>query len=427
MKFIKHIFFMMAIAAMALAVVTSWPTKPVSNASAAMSDLQQEDVFQPMMDSYVASGSQWADNPRGESAGLFVGYGDSEAFNLERTRTFLQFDLTSLEGKVATGDATLRLYFTFMTAESPGQTMNIEIHKVTQSWDNQTTWNNQPSYEPTVITSQPVDTEFGRWIEWQIPQDVIQDWIKNPEQNYGIALVSPDGETPGRHIRNFHSKEFEDPSLAPELRVSSAVPTPVPASPTPIPTATPIPPRLSLKLENEPSDEVAAGDKITYTISYSNTSEADITLNNVVITGSIPISTTLETASISDPRAQILTKTHEIVLNVGNLPRGQNGQLIYSVSPTNQMAISTIPMMNVITTPTDSIRQSVGPNRSTTTSFRSPFLSNLAIEPATEPRMTGMPIPIVNCVEASSNETGRVEICAYNPKPRLYLPMVSKE
>jgi len=281
-----------------------------------------EQVFTPIMDTYVASGPDWANNPRGNSGGLFVGYGDSSAFNLQSTHTFLRFDLTDIEG-AQVSEATLKMYLTFTTFEYRGQLMEIEVRQVTEDWNEQeATWIHQPRYDPNSVTSGSVGTDVNHWVEWHIPVWLAQEWVDNPGQNFGLALVSPAGENPGKHIRNFIAKEYQGGSHAPQLAVEYTEPTP-----TSTPTSTPHP-DVSIRLSNDPWDVVEFGDTITYTIEYANI--GGILLSNVVITDAIPSNTTLVQDTITDPG--ILDEQSGVITwGIGSLDIGSSGQVSFQV------------------------------------------------------------------------------------------------
>ncbi len=254
------------------------------------------------MDTYAASGTDWANNPRGQGPGLYVGYGDSRAFNLGQTETFLRWDLSTSSGWTVRS-AALRLYVAFATYESSGQRMTIEARRVTANWNEATlTWNNKPTFERNrVEASATLDTSVGRWIEWPLPKALVQSWVDSPLTNFGIALVDPDASRPGPHIRNFYSLQYSDPNLRPYLDIDyEPTPTPPPpptstptstATQTPTPTATftptpsPTPTRLWLRLANQPAGAVEASGYITYTIDYGNGGPEP--LSDVVITGSV--------------------------------------------------------------------------------------------------------------------------------------------
>lgn len=307
-------------------------------------------AFNPSQDAYVASGGGRADTPLGTSPGLYVGYGDQYARNRGKTRIFLRFDVTHLKNVKIT-KATLRLYLKFLTAEHVGQKMPVEVRRVLANWDEDSiTWNNAPKFDTRAIASTDIGTNVYRWVEWQIPSEIVQEWIEHPERNFGVALVSPQGEQPGTHIRGFYSKEYDNNQLIPQLLVvyqpftptptptptSTATPTPTPsATPTstPTPTATPTPtPRVALvvHMDNEPKRAVKAGDLITYTVSFGNVGE--VLLNGVWITGNVPSSTSfLSTTLTSSPMCQLISQAEKVVCLVDHLAIAERGAFTYTV------------------------------------------------------------------------------------------------
>jgi hypothetical protein len=108
MKLHQKILVVLPLLTLILAMVSTFSVEAIPNIYITPNYLEEE-TFAPSGDTYVASGPNWANNPRGSGIGLFVGYGDSDAFELEQTRTLLHFDLSSLANKQATAPATLNL------------------------------------------------------------------------------------------------------------------------------------------------------------------------------------------------------------------------------------------------------------------------------------------------------------------------------
>lgn len=139
-------------------------------------------------DTYVASGPAWVNNPRGNSNSLYIGYGDLQTYDLQKARAFLQFDLRSLGASkpVQVNSATLRLFLTDENSENSNQTMMIEVHPVTASWQEMAvTWNTVPPHD-TTIASTSVGTVLNRWVEWVLPVGQVQQWVNN-------RLIAPSG------------------------------------------------------------------------------------------------------------------------------------------------------------------------------------------------------------------------------------------
>ncbi len=202
-------------------------------------------IFPPASDTYIASGPNWTTTPQGIANGLYVGYGDNLANERQMTRTLIHFNLASLGsvGSIRITDVKLRLYLTFSTFQYPGQTINLEVHPVTSLWNEaDVTWSASPGYGAVWAESR-VSPDTGRWIEWTLPSQEVEQWVNNPASNFGVALISPDGEQPGRHVRAFYSSNYQSGAYAPQLAIKYTVlPTPTP-TPTviPISTATPTP------------------------------------------------------------------------------------------------------------------------------------------------------------------------------------------
>jgi uncharacterized repeat protein (TIGR01451 family) len=83
-------------------------------------------------------------------------------------------------------------------------------------------------------------------------------------------------------------------------------------------------PQLRLQLRGQPTSLVYPGQVITYVLAYSNT--GNVALTGVVLTGTIPLSTTYRSAS----RPPVVTNGR-LRWQIGALPIGQAGQITYTV------------------------------------------------------------------------------------------------
>jgi len=127
-----------------------------------------------------------------------------------RTRSYLQFDLSSVPEGIIISSASLQLY----SQDALGS--SIYLRKVTSSWDEETiNWNNQPLFQE-VVSSRVVNAA-GTWFTWDITK-LAKDWCAGKMPNYGMALMA--GETATSSGGLFCSSDFSaDNALRPKLVV----------------------------------------------------------------------------------------------------------------------------------------------------------------------------------------------------------------
>ncbi|MCA9125996.1 MAG: DNRLRE domain-containing protein, partial [Planctomycetales bacterium] len=133
--------------------------------------------------------SEWQkDSYRGSSPLVLAGA------NGHRHTALLRFDVAEI-GQV-TSDATLRV---FLNMTSSSRTQTIQVRESLSAWGEASTWNTVPGGPPSgTIGSEVLDTRTlstvagaaGRYVEFSIPQELLQRWIDDPTNNNGIALVS---------------------------------------------------------------------------------------------------------------------------------------------------------------------------------------------------------------------------------------------
>jgi len=138
------------------------------------------------------------------------------------TRSFLQFDLSSIPSKSIINSASLQLY-----AKSAFGG-NVYVRKVTSGWGEGTgavpadgiTWDTQPSFEE-ILDRQFMDAA-GVWKSWDITT-LVSDWHAGREINKGIVLLT--SETGIVEGGVFYSSDYaDDPTLRPKLVVDYSLP-----------------------------------------------------------------------------------------------------------------------------------------------------------------------------------------------------------
>ncbi|MGB0385470.1 MAG: DNRLRE domain-containing protein [Ardenticatenaceae bacterium] len=310
---------------------TANPNQPIAEA---VQQPRQESSFPAAADTYVVSGKP--DESRGSLRNFWVGRNDSDGSGIERA--LLRFDVaTEIPVGSTITSAQLSLYMSGRTAnDSP---MPITVYNVNGAWDENINWNSHGSLvgAPTNATTS-LDTNYGSK-SWDITS-LVQQWVNNPAGNFGLILIGD--ESQAQRERGFWSKDC-DPSQCesrfPNLVVQWApaptptntpippTPTDTPVPPTLTPTATPIPTQVPLKLSlaAEPADEVGRGDTITYTITYENISDQELTGLNIM--GGIPTDTSFDVAADQPDEQQ----NSQVSWGVGTLAANSSQTKVYSV------------------------------------------------------------------------------------------------
>lgn len=103
-----------------------------------------------------------------------------------------KFDLRDLAFTQVDGDAIFRVYLLGPTTSSHhfGTPRRVDLYQITSPWNEATTtYANRPS--ATYVNSKEV-VYFGndRWVEWKVPQSILQGWLDHPESNHGLMLVN---------------------------------------------------------------------------------------------------------------------------------------------------------------------------------------------------------------------------------------------
>lgn len=121
---------------------------------------------------------------------LYVGYYVHVGSKVVRKKThsYLYFDVSSIPSGATINASHLKLY---QYAFGDGMTGYVaDVHRVTSHWiDNCTsvTWNNQPTSDPSIVTSIPIDTQV-EWKDWNITS-LTQQW-QNGTPNEGLMIIA---------------------------------------------------------------------------------------------------------------------------------------------------------------------------------------------------------------------------------------------
>lgn len=189
----------------------------------------------PSMDSYIQTWPEgdMADTNMGGSSNMLVGaYVNSG----EEARPLLQFDLSSIKGKIT--DATLKLNRYYKYYHKP---LVVNVHRVVQAWDESSvSWNGYDGshnwtsaggdFDSAIVAgatlaaegtgTYPGSTkpEFAddTWYQWDVT-GLVLDWANGVHPNHGLLLRS---ETYWHVMSGFRSKEYGDSAYWPYLEVT---------------------------------------------------------------------------------------------------------------------------------------------------------------------------------------------------------------
>lgn len=126
-------------------------------------------------------------------------------------RPMFQFDLSAQAGTTAEGDAVFRAFVNGPASNSSyyhGDPRRVDLYQVTQAWDDDTaTWNTRPPI--SYFSSQHiVHVGNQEWVEWTIPQTTLQNWLDDPSDFHGLALVN---ELPDSFFYDLVFSSIENP------------------------------------------------------------------------------------------------------------------------------------------------------------------------------------------------------------------------
>lgn len=110
-------------------------------------------------------------------------YGASPIYERD---SLIIFDLSEIPSNAIITSATLNLYYYLWVDNNPvGRT--IKCHRVTSTWDEDTTtWNNRPTYDSTATSSATVPGTYA-WMQWDVTEDVL-DMVSGTVTNYGWEM-----------------------------------------------------------------------------------------------------------------------------------------------------------------------------------------------------------------------------------------------
>lgn len=161
------------------------------------------------------------DSSHGAVASLFsiLANGGSPLY---RSYPLIRFDLSVYGGAHVVGPATISTYVQGTDFGST-TTRSVAIREVLTSWSGSTaTFNNfggSPGVQDGEVSAilDTIDIDYpgtgDRYVSWTIAADVVQRWLDNPSQNYGLLIANL--ELPNVRDLQFGSRESRNaPTLA---------------------------------------------------------------------------------------------------------------------------------------------------------------------------------------------------------------------
>jgi len=195
--------------------------------------------------------------------------------------------------------AKIRLY------KEEGASGIVNIHKLTSGFvEEKVTWNSGPdiymvSGKPSVIAYEDLPKAAG-WYDIIIPVSLVEEWIKFPATNYGIAIY-PQWTSASKYIR-FRSDEASGKSPLLVVYYTGA--------PTVSPTPTPIPDNTPCELSYEITPEnPQAGQPVTITLRATDNqalSSVSIMRGTVVLARKEATGTNQKTLEVSYEETAVL-------------------------------------------------------------------------------------------------------------------------
>jgi len=192
-----------------------------------------------IIDNALEVNTSWSGSMDGNNGNLdHLSFGtEDEGTYYRRFRTVLAFDLSGsgISPFDEIIDAKLKLYV--YENDNDGSLRTINLHKILVNWDELTScWNRNLSGgslwdgcspNDTWAVSAPISTiykstEYNCWFEWTGSgiKNLVQDWIANPSQNYGILIKLLSDDESANHKFRFYSSEYSSSVYHPTLEIS---------------------------------------------------------------------------------------------------------------------------------------------------------------------------------------------------------------
>ncbi|MCJ7789090.1 MAG: DNRLRE domain-containing protein [Candidatus Atribacteria bacterium] len=136
------------------------------------------------------------------------------------TRTYIQFDLSTVPANAVVVDADLKLYH----GTNDSDNFTIGLYEVTSDWDEDTTdWDNQPTCSVDAEITSDIITAAITWESWDI-DTLVQVWLDGSITNYGVVLKDTDESSVNTFATFVTSDYMTDPTKRPELVIDYYIP-----------------------------------------------------------------------------------------------------------------------------------------------------------------------------------------------------------
>ncbi len=170
-------------------------------------------------DSWIGSAPGFQNQNFGSSQALYVGY-DGGPNGAQAERSLVAFNLDSLPGGTIVRDSQMRLTQFYAPG---GGSMRIVARNITQDWgEGSVTWNSMPSYNSSTDWASPtIGTGSGAY-DWDISA-LVRQWVGADLRNYGVILIGDETPISGLYERVFRSREADNGSERPKLRLNYTV------------------------------------------------------------------------------------------------------------------------------------------------------------------------------------------------------------
>lgn len=175
--------------------------------SASITFQQGSNGYNGTSDAFVTSVDSSANH--GSDHYLWVDITESAEFYL----ACLKFDLSYL----LPGTEILSAYLTLYIAEIDGP-FDASFWRFGGDWDENTiTFSNMSGDNPVLFLERSIDTTETS-IEIQLPAQMVQEWVNNPDINHGI-VISEDSSGSANYVK-FYSSDFTTGSFNPKHRIT---------------------------------------------------------------------------------------------------------------------------------------------------------------------------------------------------------------
>lgn len=334
-------------------------------------------------DTFAAKGGREDSKFHDTDSRLWVGEYLTAAY--DDTITYLHFDLADLPPSAEVVQSTLHLYLKRFTNRPGEDIIPVEVRRVSSPWDPRTlTWAHRPTMGSVALSSTDVGIDFNSTKSWDIPMSLINDWLRSPGSNFGLAVITTDRGNPKHYARSFLSLDGflagdSGPNNHPP-RLDLTYRFPATSTPSPSPSLTPTPlPDLALAIDAEgisgslkPGTPVHPEQVIDFTVRSAHTKGPYVP--EFRLCADIPTGTTLdrivsvspELTPMSTPSWDCVDRHYELAWEAKGLDIGKQLQVVYRVRVDDATPIPSQPPATVTVTVTDTATSSSTPPPSET-------------------------------------------------------------